>query len=51
MLTFARPEVVHLGTAWLKGANVFAAHAEQNQFRDVAEVEPDPSPIAAAVFA
>src|SRR5437773_1239085 len=51
VLTLASADVVHLPAPRRQCASVLAAHAEQHQFSDVAEVEPDAAPVTAAVLA
>ena len=51
VLALARGEIVHLAAARRKRPRVLAAHAEQQEFRHVAEVEADAAPVRPAILA
>src|SRR5262245_43237103 len=50
MLALARCQQVHLPPPRREGAGVLAAHTEQDQLSDIAEIETDSAPVRAAVF-
>src|ERR1044072_1261715 len=50
MLTLSRCEQIHLPTARRESSRILAADPEQNQLRDISELETDASSIRAAVF-
>src|SRR5882672_7948850 len=51
MFTFARCKKIYLPPTWSKRARVLTAHAKQDQFGNIAEIETDATPIRAAIFA
>lgn len=51
VLAFARLDHVHLPPSRRQRPRVLAARAEQKDFGDVAEIEPDTAPVRAAVLA
>src|SRR6266849_8753367 len=51
MLALSSCQQIHLAPSLRQRARILAIHAEQDQFRDVAEVEAHATAIRAAVFA
>src|SRR5439155_16168369 len=51
MFALTRRQQIHLATPRRKRTRVLAAHTEQNQLCNVAEIEPDPAPVRAAILA
>lgn len=51
MFSLARRQKVDLSSSGRERAGVLAAHAEQDQLRDIAKIKTDASPIRAAVLA
>src|SRR4029453_3789135 len=51
MLALASCKKVYLATPRRKRTRILAAHAEQNQLGNVAEIEPDPASVRAAILA
>src|ERR1700736_181564 len=51
VLSLSCGEIIDLPATGLASSGVFAAYPEQHDLSDVAEIEPDSAPIAAAVFA
>jgi len=50
MFAFAASYKINLASAGRPGSGIFAAHAEQNQFRYIAKIETDTSAVGTAVF-
>ena len=50
MFALARRQQVHLSSSRSQRAGVLAAHTEQNQFGDIAEVEADAAAVRAAIL-